>query len=165
MCTCKLFSFKQGLTVNLEMSVLKSLSVVNDLMIHWFFDSNDSFFLPLWKSMAAHRTACRKVVKFGTKIEDSLNINHTKFEVSNSNPLAPPTAQSCTHVYSNHFWMSRNICFFWSFFGKITIILSEFLLKTKFLWFLGSCRFDCTLWRHFENFPAILSILKNLLLF
>ncbi len=28
--------------------------------------------------MAAHRTACGKVMKFGTQIEDHLNINHSK---------------------------------------------------------------------------------------
>ncbi len=28
--------------------------------------------------MAAHRTACGKVMKFGTQIEDRLNINHSK---------------------------------------------------------------------------------------
>lgn len=103
---CKLFSFKQGLTVNLEISILKSLSVVNDLLFlgakHLLYPLVFIFF-PLRKSMAAHRTACGKVVKFGTQIEDSLNINHTKFEVSNSNPLAPPTAQIGTHVYANNF--------------------------------------------------------------
>ncbi len=40
--------------------------------------------------MAAHRTACGKVVKFGTLIEDSINNNHSKFGVCNSNSLAPP---------------------------------------------------------------------------
>ncbi|KAI2665201.1 NACHT, LRR and PYD domains-containing protein 12 [Labeo rohita] len=40
--------------------------------------------------MAAHRTACGKVVKFGTLIEDSPIIDHSKFGVSNSNSLAPP---------------------------------------------------------------------------
>ncbi len=54
--------------------------------------------LPLWKSVPAPN----RMVKFGTQIEDSLNINHSKFGVSNSNPLAPPTAYICTHVYANN---------------------------------------------------------------
>ncbi len=42
-------------------------------------------------------------MKFGAQIEDSLNINHSKFGVSNSNPLETLTAQICTHVYTtNH---------------------------------------------------------------
>ncbi len=40
-------------------------------------------------------------------IEDSPNINHTKFGVSNSNPLAPPLVQICTHVCANNFWTVR----------------------------------------------------------
>ncbi len=43
--------------------------------------------------MAAHRTDCGKVIKFGTLIEDSVNSNHTTFGVSNSNSLAPPLVQ------------------------------------------------------------------------
>ncbi len=53
--------------------------------------------------MAAHRTACGKVVTFGTQTEDSANINHSKFGVSNSNSLAPPLVQTFTHVYANNF--------------------------------------------------------------
>ncbi len=48
--------------------------------------------------MAAHRTVCGKVKKFGTLIEDRLNIKHSKFGVSNS--LAAP--QSFSHVYANN---------------------------------------------------------------
>ncbi len=44
--------------------------------------------------MTAHRTACGKVVKFGTLIDDTVNSNHTKFGVSNSNSLAPPLVQN-----------------------------------------------------------------------
>jgi len=65
-----------------------------------------SFFLllPLWESMAlaAHRKAYRKVMKFDTLIGDSLNFQHSKFGVSNSIPLAPPTVQICTHVNANN---------------------------------------------------------------
>ncbi len=78
--------------------------------------------------MAAHRTAFGRIMKFGTQIEDSLNINHSKFGVSNSNSLAttcqigvsnslapplskfgvsnslaPPLVQIFTHVYANIF--------------------------------------------------------------
>ncbi len=53
--------------------------------------------------MAAHRTSCGKVIKFGTKIEDSLNINHSKFGVSNSNSLAPPLVQIFTYVCAKNF--------------------------------------------------------------
>ncbi len=41
-------------------------------------------------------------MKFGTRIEDSLNIKYGRYGVSNSNPLAPPTAQTCSHVYTNN---------------------------------------------------------------
>ncbi len=53
--------------------------------------------------MAAHRTACGKVVKFGRLIDDSVDSNHSKFGVSNSNSLAPPLVQSFTHIYVNNF--------------------------------------------------------------
>ncbi len=46
-------------------------------------------------------------MKFGTLIEDSPNINHTKFGVFNSNSLAPPLVQICTHVCANNFWTVR----------------------------------------------------------
>ncbi len=59
------------------------------------------FLLPL-ESMAAHRTVYGRVVKFGTLIEDSPNITHSKFGVSNSNSLAPPLVQSFTLVYANN---------------------------------------------------------------
>ena len=55
------------------------------------------------KSMAAHRTVCRKMMKFGTHIEDSPIIDHTNFGVSNSTPLAPPTVQTYTYIYANNF--------------------------------------------------------------
>ncbi len=45
------------------------------------------------KSMAAHRTDCGKVIKFGKLIDDTVNSNDTKFGVSNSNSLAPPLVQ------------------------------------------------------------------------
>ncbi len=35
-------------------------------------------------------------MKFGTQIEDSLNITHSEFGVSNSKILAPPTVQIST---------------------------------------------------------------------
>ncbi len=41
--------------------------------------------------MAAHQTTCGKDLKFDTQID-------------NLNPLAPPTAQTCTYVYANNFW-------------------------------------------------------------
>ena len=54
--------------------------------------------LPLWESMAAHRTACGKVMKFGTMIEDSPKSHHTKFGVLKPIPLAPPTVQNFTFI-------------------------------------------------------------------
>ncbi len=54
------------------------------------------------ESMAAHRTACGKVVTFGTLIEDSPNIKHSQFRVSNLNFLAPPLVQTFTHVFGNN---------------------------------------------------------------
>jgi len=65
-----------------------------------YYSSSFTFF-PL-KSMAAHRVACWKVMKFGTMVEDSLN--SSKFGVFNSILQAPPTVQSFTHVYANKFW-------------------------------------------------------------
>lgn len=57
--------------------------------------------------MWAHRTVWRKVVKFGTLIEDSPNIHHSKFVVSYSIPLAPPSVQSFTYIYANNYWTIR----------------------------------------------------------
>ncbi len=68
----------------------------------YFSSVSSSVYSSTIPSMAAHRTACGKVVKFGTLIEDSLNINHSKFGVSNSNSIAPPLVQNCTHVYANN---------------------------------------------------------------
>ncbi len=67
--------------------------------------------LPLWSSMAAYRTACGKVMKFGTLIEDSPEMNHSKFWVSNSNSLAPPLVQSFTHVLIFKEYHTIRICF------------------------------------------------------
>ncbi len=53
--------------------------------------------------MAAHRTACGKVVKFGTLIDDTVNSYHTIFGVSNSNPVVPPLVQNFTQIYVNNF--------------------------------------------------------------
>ena len=51
-----------------------------------------------WESMAAHR----KVVKFGTLVQDSPISPSSQFQVATSTALAPPTGQSCTciHVYN-----------------------------------------------------------------
>ncbi len=68
----------------------------------------------VFEGMAAHRTACRKVMKFGTNIEDSLNINHSKFGVPISNSLAPPIGQTCTHISANNFWTVRSRSNFFS---------------------------------------------------
>ncbi len=70
------------------------------------------------------RITCRKFMKYGARIEDSLIINHSKFGVSNSNSLAPPIGQICTHVSANKFWRSKSKIIF-------------------FLWFLGSYRVKC----------------------
>lgn len=48
--------------------------------------------LLLLKSLATHRTKHRKIMNFGTKKEDTMNINRGIFWVSISNTLAPPTA-------------------------------------------------------------------------
>ncbi len=57
--------------------------------------------------MAAHRTTYRKDIKFDTLIEDSPNMNHIKFGVSDLNSVAPPLVQIFTHVYANNFWTVR----------------------------------------------------------
>ncbi len=49
-------------------------------------------------SSSAHEILWESCVKFGTQIQDSLNINQSKFGVFNSNSLAPPTGQTSTHV-------------------------------------------------------------------
>lgn len=54
--------------------------------------------------LAVRRSAWEKVGKFGTPIEERLNINQSKFGVSNSDSLAPPTVQMCTIVYASNFW-------------------------------------------------------------
>ena len=98
--------------------------------------------------MAAHRTACGKVMKFGTLIEEGLTYQHSKFGVSKSLPLAPPSVQSCTHVYANNFWTrwARN---------KI-IFFSDSLAQADSI-----APYD-VIFRH-ENFSAILNFPKNLL--
>lgn len=57
----------------------------------------------LLKSMAAHRTFCRKMMKCGTQIEDSLTIDQSNFGVSNTISLAPPTVQNCIYIYATNF--------------------------------------------------------------
>ena len=53
-------------------------------------------------SMAAHRTVCQKVVKFGTQVKDSYMFNFTQLHVANKHALAPPMGQSfryiCAHI-------------------------------------------------------------------
>ena len=58
--------------------------------------------LPTWKSMAAHRTAWWKVVKFGTLVQDSPISPLSQSQVASPTALAPPTGQSwaCIHVHN-----------------------------------------------------------------
>ena len=98
--------------------------------------------------MAAYRTACGKVVKFGTQLEDSLTFVHSKFGVSNSIPLAPPAVQSCTYVYVNNFWTVR--------------VRNKILFSSDSLAHDESIAPYDVIFRH-ENFSAILNFLKNLL--
>ena len=57
--------------------------------------------LPL-ESMAAHRTAWWKVVKFGTLVQDSPISPLSQSQVASPTALAPPTGQSwaCIHVHN-----------------------------------------------------------------
>ena len=57
--------------------------------------------LPL-ESMAAHRTAWRKVVKFGTLVQDCPISPLSQSKVASPTALAPPTGQSwaCIHVHN-----------------------------------------------------------------
>ena len=57
--------------------------------------------LPL-ESMAAHRTAWRKVVKFGTMVQDSPISPLSQSQVASPTALAPPTGQiwACIHVHN-----------------------------------------------------------------
>ena len=98
--------------------------------------------------MASHRTVCGKMIKFGTLIEDKPIIDHSKFEVSNSMSLAPPTVQSCTHVYVNNFW---TVC-----------PRNKILSSTNSLAQADSIAPYDVIFRH-ENFSAILNFTKNLL--
>ncbi len=58
------------------------------------------FYSSPFESMAAHRTACGKVIKCGTQIEEYLNIKHRKFGVSNSNCFS---TTSSSNGYANNF--------------------------------------------------------------
>ena len=64
--------------------------------------------LPL-ESMAAHRTPCSKVMKFGTLIHDSPIRPPSKFEVASPWALAPPIGQSWTCIHVNNFWPIHSI--------------------------------------------------------
>ena len=57
--------------------------------------------LPL-ESMVAHRTAWRKVVKFGTLVQDSPISPLSQSQVASPTALAPPTGQiwACIHVHN-----------------------------------------------------------------
>ena len=55
-------------------------------------------------SMAAHRTVCQKVVKFGTQVKDSCMFNFTQLHVANKHALAPPTGQSFRYICAHNFW-------------------------------------------------------------
>ena len=54
-------------------------------------------------SMAAHRTVCQKVVKFGTQVKDSCMFNFTQLHVANKHALAPPTGQSFRYICAHNF--------------------------------------------------------------
>ena len=55
-------------------------------------------------SMAAHRTVCQKVVKFGTQVKDSCMFNSTQLHVANKHALAPPMGQSFRYICAHNFW-------------------------------------------------------------
>lgn len=99
--------------------------------------------------MAAHRTICRKVMKFCTMLKDSPSIDHSKFEVSNAISLAPLPVQSCIQVYANNLWTISH--------------------RKKILLFSGSlAQYDSialypVIFRH-EKFSAIFNFTKTLLL-
>ncbi len=79
------------------------------LLLYFFLGAKHLLYpLVVFFFLAAHRTACRKVMKFGTQIDDSLNISYSKFGGSISNSLVSPTGQICTHVSANNFWTVRS---------------------------------------------------------
>ena len=59
--------------------------------------------------MAAHRTAWRKVVKFGTLVQDSPISPLTQSQVASPTALAPPTGQSWTCIHVHNFRPIRPI--------------------------------------------------------
>ena len=62
-----------------------------------------------WESMAAHRTAWRKVVKFGTLVQDSPISPLSQSQVASPTALAPPTGQSWTCIHVHNFRPIRPI--------------------------------------------------------
>ena len=64
--------------------------------------------LPL-ESMAAHRTAWRKVVKFGTLVQDCPISPLSQSKVASPTALAPPTGQSWACIHVHNFWPIRPI--------------------------------------------------------
>ncbi len=83
--------------------------------------------------MSSHRIACGKVMKFGTQIEDSLLINHSKFWISNTNSLVPPIGQISAHVSANNFWTIRSKIKYIFFPLNAWLMLSRMHTKIKCL--------------------------------
>ena len=61
------------------------------------------------ESMAAHRTARRKVVKFGKLVQDSPISPLGQSQVASPTALAPPTGQSWACIHVHNFWPIRPI--------------------------------------------------------
>lgn len=65
------------------------VTAITAVLIHWLVNCNlirgqaPKVFFSL-ESMAAHITACRKVMKFGIQMEDSLNLDSTILNFPNS---------------------------------------------------------------------------------
>ena len=72
------------------------------LFSYYYYYYYSSFFCH-GMSMAAHRTVCQKVVKFGTQVKDSCMFNFTQLHVANKHALAPPTGQSFRYICAHNF--------------------------------------------------------------
>ena len=100
-----------------------------------------------WESMAAHRTAWWKVVKFGALVQDSPISPLSQCQVASPTALAPPTGQSCTCVHVYNFWPIHPI-----FTNKVSL---DSLVQAKF-----NAPYDVVLCH--DRFSAILVYVKNL---
>ena len=98
-----MWAYILGTVWRINYSIDRPISMGPALLLAAIFYYYSSFFCH-GMSMAAHRTVCQKVVKFGTQVKDSCMFNFTQLHVANKHALAPPTGQSFRYICAHNFW-------------------------------------------------------------